>query len=275
MGHGIKDENDETNIFFVTTGYLVRLLAFKPEAFKNHTHIIIDEVHERSIDGDVLCYLVKQLLMNHDTIRVILMSATIHTELYSDYFSDVIDSYDGHITALSVGLKRFPIEIKYIEDIKNLPKEGNNSNVKIDILSKKIIETCKRIRGRGDPGLQFPKDQYFMVRYIIETYAVNEITSGNLLQNISSINLNSLEQMLHHLQHSTQEVKEDVVEEKQEEYQFKHPNWKDIMFTHYYQLVCKHLLRLFENSAESSSSSTSSFNNFHVNHFLLLLFYLF
>ena len=30
MGHGIKEENKETKVFFVTTGYLVRLIAHRP-----------------------------------------------------------------------------------------------------------------------------------------------------------------------------------------------------------------------------------------------------
>ena len=62
MGHGIKDESEATRIYFVTTGYLVRLLAHHPESFQAHTHLIIDEVHERSVDGDILCLLARRLL---------------------------------------------------------------------------------------------------------------------------------------------------------------------------------------------------------------------
>lgn len=167
MGHGIKDENDETNIYFVTTGYLVRLLAFKPDVFQSHTHLIIDEVHERSIDGDVLCFLVKQLLTSNPNIRVVLMSATIHTDLYASYFSDS-DDYYGDMKALSVGLRRFPILINHIEDLQHL-KQGKPE---VGLLIKKIGDTCNRLKGKSDPGLQFPKDQYAMVQHIIESRAV-------------------------------------------------------------------------------------------------------
>ena len=47
MGHGEKDESRGTRIWFVTTGYLVRLIAHHPEVLQDHTHLIIDEVHER------------------------------------------------------------------------------------------------------------------------------------------------------------------------------------------------------------------------------------
>ena len=49
MGHGIREDSHKTRLWFVTTGYIVRLLANQPSYFDNHTHLIIDEVHERSV----------------------------------------------------------------------------------------------------------------------------------------------------------------------------------------------------------------------------------
>ena len=112
MGQGVRDQSNETVIHFVTTGYLVRLAGSQPDAFKNHTHLIIDEVHERSIDGDLLCLLAKRLLCCHPNLRLILMSATLHTKLYHSYFS----TYSPD-EPLSVGVRRFPVVIKYMEDI--------------------------------------------------------------------------------------------------------------------------------------------------------------
>ncbi|KAG5189754.1 P-loop containing nucleoside triphosphate hydrolase protein, partial [Tribonema minus] len=62
LGHGMRTEGPQTRVWFVTAGYLVRLLAHHPEAFSEHTHLIIDEVHERSVDTDILCLLAKRLL---------------------------------------------------------------------------------------------------------------------------------------------------------------------------------------------------------------------
>ena len=110
MGHGVKDETNETKIWFVTTGYLVRLLAYYPDMFQSHTHLIIDEVHERSVDGDVLCFLARRLLTRNPTIKLILMSATMHIELYQSYFSGGPEYY-GDLDCLSVGVRRFPLQI--------------------------------------------------------------------------------------------------------------------------------------------------------------------
>jgi HrpA-like RNA helicase len=111
MGHGVSDQGRKTRAWYVTTGYLVRLLAHHPDAFDRHTHLIIDEVHERSIDGDLLCLLARNLLKTHPTIKLILMSATVATDLYSNYFDVNPDSI------IFVGARRFPVDIHHLEEL--------------------------------------------------------------------------------------------------------------------------------------------------------------
>ena len=113
MGNGVKDETRETVIHFVTTGYLVKLAACYPQNFHNHTHLVIDEVHERTVDSDMICMLAKRMLLIYPYLRLILMSATLDTQLYTEYFSDY-----SPLPPLSVGLRRFPLNIKYIEDLQ-------------------------------------------------------------------------------------------------------------------------------------------------------------
>ena len=45
------------------------------------------QVHERSADGDFLLLELKELLLKHPTIKVILMSATINHEVFVQYFN--------------------------------------------------------------------------------------------------------------------------------------------------------------------------------------------
>jgi hypothetical protein len=123
MGHGIKEEDPHSKIFFVTTGYLVRYVAHHPEIMSSHSHLIIDEVHERSIDSDILCLLVKNLLTSCPNLRIILMSATIHTNLYQNYFSAYTDS---DMIPLSVGVRRYPITTYHLEDIQVLVNKNKS-----------------------------------------------------------------------------------------------------------------------------------------------------
>ena len=47
---------------------------------------MLDEVHERHLHGDFLLGVIKCLLQHRQDLRLILMSATININLFSDYF---------------------------------------------------------------------------------------------------------------------------------------------------------------------------------------------
>ncbi len=52
-----------------------------------YTHIIMDEVHERDLDIDFGFIIVKHFLNDFSDVKLILMSATICCEKFSNYFS--------------------------------------------------------------------------------------------------------------------------------------------------------------------------------------------
>jgi len=121
LGHGVREyESESAQAWFCTTGYLVRYLARYPEMFKRVTHLIIDEVHERSVETDLLCLLTKRLLSTYPHLRLILMSATIAAEIYTEYF-------DVSHSPICVSARRFPIREYYLEDLPQVlslgPKE--------------------------------------------------------------------------------------------------------------------------------------------------------
>lgn len=48
----------------------------------------VEQVHERSVDGDFLMLELKELLKHHPHLKVILMSATINHEVFVKYFNN-------------------------------------------------------------------------------------------------------------------------------------------------------------------------------------------
>jgi len=56
------------------------------EGLDDITHVIVDEIHERDRFADFLLILLRDLLPAHPNLRVVLMSATLHIELFSSYF---------------------------------------------------------------------------------------------------------------------------------------------------------------------------------------------
>ena len=66
-------------------------LVNNPDSLKKYTHLIMDEVHERDLDIDFSLVVIKHLLARPESeglkFKLLLMSATFNTELFSNYFS--------------------------------------------------------------------------------------------------------------------------------------------------------------------------------------------
>ncbi|KAJ3297123.1 hypothetical protein HK104_000837 [Borealophlyctis nickersoniae] len=89
VGYAIRGETvrgPDTMLLFCTTGILLRMVQNDTE-LENVSHIIVDEVHERGIDSDFLLVIVRELLRRRRDLRLVLMSATVNSETFSNYFN--------------------------------------------------------------------------------------------------------------------------------------------------------------------------------------------
>lgn len=50
------------------------------------SHIFVDEVHERSVDSDILLALLRGVLSKRKDLKLILMSATLDSDRFSQYY---------------------------------------------------------------------------------------------------------------------------------------------------------------------------------------------
>ena len=75
---GVRVQGPRTRLWYVTTGYLARLTGHAAGAFASFTHLVIDECHERSVDADVLCLLVRRLLASHPHLPCISPASHLH-----------------------------------------------------------------------------------------------------------------------------------------------------------------------------------------------------
>lgn len=110
VGYSIRLEantSKETRLVYATTGIVMRMLEGSNE-LKEITHLVLDEVHERSIDSDFLLIVLKKLLTKRKDLKVVLMSATVDAERFSNYF--------GGAKVLNVPGRTFPVNVNYLED---------------------------------------------------------------------------------------------------------------------------------------------------------------
>lgn len=110
VGYAIRLESNtskETRLVYATTGIVMRMLEGSND-LREITHIVLDEVHERTIDSDFLLLVLKKLLVKRQDLKVVLMSATVDAEKFSKYM--------GGAPVLNVPGRTFPVGVQYLED---------------------------------------------------------------------------------------------------------------------------------------------------------------
>ncbi|XP_055386793.1 ATP-dependent DNA/RNA helicase DHX36 [Condylostylus longicornis] len=112
VGYQIRLENrfprSCASILYCTTGVLLRRLETDP-LLSNVSHVILDEIHERNIESDILIGLLKQITKYNKKLKVVLMSATFGIEDFAKHFND------SNIIQIEGTL--FPVKVNYLEDV--------------------------------------------------------------------------------------------------------------------------------------------------------------
>ena len=119
------------SITYCTTGILLQQLQHSPDdILDDNSHIIIDEVHERDIQIDFLLIILKKAILERAAAgksvpKVILMSATIDTDLFASYFKSSIKGEPiSACPTLSVPGRTFPVKEVYLEDTMKILEKG-------------------------------------------------------------------------------------------------------------------------------------------------------
>lgn len=121
VGYRIGNEDRTTSkdnlITVATAGYLLQHLSRRPESIKRYSHLVLDEVHERAMDMDLLNLLIKKLFERENLrIKLILMSATLQSDTIINYFflDDVIP------ISIHVGQSPFRNSTVYLDSLQTI-----------------------------------------------------------------------------------------------------------------------------------------------------------
>ncbi|CAN9374166.1 unnamed protein product [Alternaria alternata] len=123
VGYAIRLESktsSQTRLIYATVGVVLRMLE-SSGGLQEVTHLVIDEVHERSIDTDFLLVILRSLMERRPELKVILMSATVDAAKFSRYLNDA--------PILTVPGRTFPVQTRYLEDAVELTNYTGASDV--------------------------------------------------------------------------------------------------------------------------------------------------
>ena len=133
--------SEQTSIKLMTDGILLAEIQRDP-LLKQYDTLIIDEAHERSLNIDFLLGYLKQVLRKRRDLKVIITSATIDPERFSEHFDKApIIHAEG---------RTYPVELRYRE-----PEENSDSLDDIDLPNAVLAAAEELLKERQHDILVF------------------------------------------------------------------------------------------------------------------------
>lgn len=109
VGYSVRFESSlprpYASMMFCTVGVLLRKLE---GGLRGVSHVIVDEIHERDVNSDFVMVVLRDMIHMYPDLRVILMSATIDTTLFSEYFNKC--------PVIEIPGRAFPVQEYFLED---------------------------------------------------------------------------------------------------------------------------------------------------------------
>ena len=145
----VDQTTPETKIVIMTDGILLQELKADP-LLEEYDIIMVDEAHERSLNIDFILGLLKEVIKERPELKVVISSATINANLFSEYFNGA--------PIITIDAKMYPVRINYSppefmfdfqsilfkigEIINNIEKENQRGDVLIFLSGENQIKEC-------------------------------------------------------------------------------------------------------------------------------------
>ena len=136
-----EDKTDATTrIKIMTDGILLQEMKLDPLLSK-YSVIMVDEAHERSLNIDFVLGLLKRILKERKDFKVIVSSATMNAEAFSEYFENC--------PIVNIETITYPVTIVYDPpkiSATTITEQGS------ECLIEKICSTVERVLNNGEDG---------------------------------------------------------------------------------------------------------------------------
>ncbi|RJN33071.1 ATP-dependent RNA helicase HrpA [Nesterenkonia natronophila] len=126
----------DTSVKLMTDGILLAEIQRDPQ-LRKYSAIIIDEAHERSLNIDVILGYLKRVLAERSDLKVVVTSATIDPERFSEHFGDC--------PIIEVSGRTYPVEVRYrpvldLEDTDSTSTAQPEDRDELDAICDAVVE---------------------------------------------------------------------------------------------------------------------------------------
>lgn len=156
VGYKYRDNtlyNDKTKILYMTDGSLINMVS-NDITLNGIDIVIMDELHERNTRIDILLYFFKNTLQKRKDFKLILMSATMDTTLFKNYYSNYkvgVLNLEGDrlysIKSIYLDKEEKDYMKKGFEMLKNIVKDTKNGDIMFFVPSTaETTQICNFVR---------------------------------------------------------------------------------------------------------------------------------
>ncbi|GIX81510.1 probable ATP-dependent RNA helicase DHX35 [Caerostris darwini] len=137
VGYSIRFEDccspTETKIKYMTEGMLINEMMSDP-LLRSYSVLMLDEIHERSLNGDIILGLIKKIIKKRTSLKLIISSATFEAESIFKFFNrnETQDKTKDTAVIMSVEGRNYPVDIHYaLEPVADYIKSSVETAIKI------------------------------------------------------------------------------------------------------------------------------------------------
>ncbi|XP_054474283.1 ATP-dependent DNA/RNA helicase DHX36 isoform X2 [Anoplopoma fimbria] len=178
------------SVLYCTTGIILQWLRTDP-LLSSISHLVLDEIHERNLQSDVLLVIVKEILTHRDDLKVILMSATLNAEKFSKYFDNCPMI---HIPGLT-----FPVEEFLLEDVVEMTRYRPQNQDRRPSWKKGFMQGRNSRPEKEEKEAEYKESWPCYAHTLQGRYSDNTIETLEMLDNDDKIDLELIVALIRHI----------------------------------------------------------------------------
>ncbi|XP_078480061.1 ATP-dependent DNA/RNA helicase DHX36 [Lampetra planeri] len=178
------------SVLYCTTGIILQWLR-TDRLLSSISHLVLDEVHERSLQSDVLLTIVKDLLNFRDDLKVILMSATLNAVKFSKYF--------GNCPMIHIPGLTFPVEEFLLEDVVEMTRYRPQNQDRRPSWKKGFWQGHHSRPEKKAKEEEYQESWPSYARTLQDRYSYNTITTLEMLDSDDKIDLQLIVALIRHI----------------------------------------------------------------------------